>query len=224
MDQALSNFIKKNSRMPLPELKLELMKSGFSSYQIEQALKHTKAKRQSFFVYSAIFLIIIIFLVIITLIFISFIQPAEELTKIPIQKQAEEQKWIAVPSEQPAAPDKPYNEEIKQTTPEQKKIIAMPNVDIKESVSKTLDEIRAISDSNSETALEECKLYKNIDDCISLIAKNTNDPELCQQITASNIKDNCFLFFGQADEVYCTNILSSTARRSCFLLAEIENV
>ncbi|MBD3361821.1 hypothetical protein GF358_03445 [Candidatus Woesearchaeota archaeon] len=223
MDQALSEFIKKNSGMPLPELKLELMKRGFSSYQIEQALRQVRAKRQSFWIYLIVFLIIIIFFVIIGLVFVSFIRPAEELIKAPAVKESPEKEFVVVPSERPTAPEKPFVEEKDEIKEEfiEEKIESVPET---REETKSLSEIRALSNTNPSDAVGECSLLQNVDKCVSLVAKNTNNPDLCREIDDSDIRDNCFLFFGQSNEIHCADILSTAVRRSCFLLADIEEI
>ncbi len=223
MDKALLDFVKKHSKMPLPELKLELMKRGFSAYQIDQAMKKVKAKRQSFFVYFIALLIIVIFLIIIGLIFVSFIQPAEKLTKIKIEPESQEQKYMAVPSERPEAPEAPFfEEEI-----EQKEIIQKETIEefIQTTTpSKTLEEIRKISDINPAQALEECSKLENKDKCIELVAKNSNNVNACNEINDNYIKDNCFYFFGQANKQYCNNIISIDKRNECIMIAEIQEI
>ncbi|MBN1644461.1 hypothetical protein JW851_00275 [Candidatus Woesearchaeota archaeon] len=220
MDRALLDYVKKHSGMPLPELKLELMKRGFSSYQIEQALEDVRAKRRSFLISFSILLIIAIILVIVGLVFISFIRPAEELVKVPVEKQTQAQKWIAVPSERPAAPSEPYvEEEIEEKIVEKefvKKTEAIP--------SKTLEEIRELSNSNPQSALEQCSLLENSDECISLVAKNSDNANACNQIVNSDIRDNCFFFFGQSNKEYCENIVSANVRNNCFIISDIQEI
>jgi cytoskeletal protein RodZ len=216
MDKALLDYVKNHPRMPLPELKLELMKRGFSSYQIEQAIKKTKEKRNNFFVYLVFILVLAIILIIISLIFVSFIQPAEKLTKVGIESEDQEQKWIAVPSERPTAPeDDFFEEEI-----EEKEIIDAKPAEKQAIPAKTIEDIKKISDTNPTQALEQCNEVQNKDECISLVAKNTNNVELCTQITDSNTKDYCFYFFGQANNEYCENIVAFSTRNTCEMVSD----
>lgn len=216
MDKALIDFVKNHPRMPVPDLKLELMKRGFSSYQIDQAVKKVKTKRSNFFVYLIFILVLAIILIIIGLVFVSFIQPAEKLTKVEIESEDQEQKWIAVPSERPEAPEDDFFEE----ETEEKEIIDTKTTEKEIIPTKTIEDIRKISNTNPNQALEQCNELENKDECISLVAKNTNNVELCSQITDSNIKDYCFYFFGQANNEYCENIVSINTRNTCEMVSD----
>jgi hypothetical protein len=225
MDKALLDYVKKHPRMPLPELKLELMKRGFSAFQIEQAMKTTRDQRQNLLMYLIFILILAVFLIIIGLIFVSFVQPAEKLEKIQIETKTQEQEYIAVPSERPKAPETPYvEEEIKKQ--EEKEIQTDTEQEITQiqTPSKTLEEIRKISNTNPSQALEECDKLENKDECIGLVAKNSNNVDACNKINDKYIKDNCFYFFGQADKKYCNEILSIDQRNECMILADIQEI
>lgn len=218
MDQALIAYIQKHSGMPLPELKLELMKQGFSSYQIEQALITVKARRMAFFRSFVVLLVVAAVFVVIGLVFISFIRPAEEFVKIPLEQESE-QKWVALPSERPIAPEAPFEEEIEM--PQKKEEFGGQIETEKQAPSKNIEEIRRLSNAEPSVALEQCKLIEARDECISLVAKNTNTPLFCEQIENTGVRDNCFFFFGQANDGFCARIISSAVRNSCYVIAGI---
>ncbi len=224
MDPRLYSYIRKNYRKPLPELKLELMKKGLSSYQIENALDEVRAeKRKTFIRHFVILLVVIIIIAIIGLVFISFIKPAE---KFVVQTE-EKQITLDLPSEKPVT--SPF---VEDKVPDIAKDIVKPIDQIKKTVekktvlpseiTKSLEEIKEISNTRPSDALEHCSALEQKDFCISMIAKNINRPIFCDTIEDQSIKDDCFFFFGQSDKQYCEQIYSGILRDSCEQLAEIQ--
>jgi len=216
MNPKLFSFIRRNYRRPLPELKLELMKQGFSSYQIEDALEKVMAeKRRSFLRRGLILLIVLVVISLVVLVFVSFIRPAEELISPEkdvsfvlesekkqevIGEQAVEERTVIPGPEPIAGPEKaPVSEE---------------------NISPVLvSDFRLISSAN---ALRQCSNFDSPDKCLLFVAKDEYNPALCYEIESAKLKNDCFFFFGQSDISYCEQISSARLRQSCEQLGFIK--
>lgn len=216
MDPHLAALIRRNSKKPLPELKLELMKHGFSSYQIENALEELKIKDWPLIRTFAVVLVLAVVVLAIGFVFVSFVEPAEKLITreipgaeniLPLGQQetvVQETSRESVISEEAAT-----------------EIVTKPSALLIPPVTKSLEEIRELSVLQKEKALSECVAVEERDSCVSLIAKSTNDAELCGNILDIQKKDYCFYFFGQANKEFCSRILSGTLKNYCTAIAGI---
>lgn len=215
MDPHLAALIRRNSKKPLPELKLELMKRGFSSYQIEDALEEMKIKDWPLIRTFSILLVLAVVVLAIGFVFVAFIEPAEKL----IKRELPGAENILPPAEQSA------EEVISEKTPEEpavsKEAITRPSALLMPPVTKRLEEIRELSVLQKEKALSECVLIEEKDACISLVARTTNDAELCSNIADQQKKDYCFYFFGQSNREFCGRISSETLKNYCITIAGI---
>jgi len=214
MDPKLFSFIRRNYRRPLPELKLELMKQGFSSYQIEDALEKVRAgKRRVFFRWGVILLVVLVIIAITALVFIAFIRPAEELVS------SEKDVSVVLPSERQDDLVEPAVEE-QEIIPEPELIAEPEKVSVAEqNISPVLvSEFRLIS---SADALKQCSGFDNPDECLLFVAKDEYNSALCYEIGDTGLKNDCFFFFGQSDSSFCGQISSYNLRQSCEQLAFI---
>jgi len=223
MDPQLYSYIRRHYNKSLPELKLDLMKKGFSSYQIENALENVRINRKKRFLrVFLIVLFVLVFFAVIGLVFVSFIKPAEEFAVMPVQKDIN----IDLPSEKPVIPavDEEKSvilEDNKSEKLSQIKKYVVEKKEVSLESKKSLEEIKQISNTRPSEALEFCIDLEQKDLCVSLVAKNVNRPVYCENIKDQDIRDDCFFFFGQSDSRYCEQIYSGVLRNSCFSLAEI---
>lgn len=96
---------------------------------------------------------------------------------------------------------------IPRTTPQEK------------SFGETMTAIRHQAVNNSQGAINNCLKFSSQeqkDVCISQISYNTNKFNYCEQISAANIKDNCYLAFviGGNTQV-CDKIIDETNKKYC---------
>lgn len=232
MDPHLAALIRRNSKKQLPELKLELMKHGFSSYQIEDALEEMKIGNRSIIRTLAVLLVFAVVVLAIGFVFVSFIGPAEKMVAdeasvvdAPVVEVSSEQKDVLPAVSQPetqgiseGSPENVISEEIVVS----ENIVSSPHVFIP-SAEKDIEEIRKLSLTQKEKALEECSSLPEPKkgQCISLVARTTNDAELCSRIDDLQERDYCFYFFGLANKEFCSEISSATLKNYCTTLAGI---
>jgi len=223
MDPRLELFIKKNSRRPLSEIKLELMKQGFSSYQIENALEELRIKNRPLLRAFAVFLVIAVVVFAVGFVFVYVIQPAEKMITGPSQSSALPEN-IVLPSEAGVQQDSAQETEAIVVSKDKKSEIPVSSEEkpVSPAVLINLEEVRKLSLVQKEEAISKCSsLSVQKDDCFSLVAKTVSDPELCSKIAESSAKDNCFFFFGQSNNEFCSEISSSTLRNYCTAIAGI---
>jgi len=218
MDPHLAALIRRNSKKPLPELKLELMKHGFSSYQIENALEELKIKDWPLIRTFAVVLVLAVVVLAIGFVFVSFVEPAEKL----ITREIPGAENILPPLEPSAEQGKTSKETSNEPViSEETSTVTKPSALLFPPVTKTLEEIRELSVLQKEKALSECVSIEERDSCISLVAKTTNDAELCSNILDIQKKDYCFYFFGQSNKEFCSRISSETLKNYCNTIAGI---
>ena len=214
MDPHLAALIRRNSKKPLPELKLELMKRGFSSYQIENALEELKIKDWPLIRTFAVVLVLAVVVLAIGFVFVSFVEPAEKL----ISREIPGAENILPSVQQENVVQDNANEQV---ISDKTETVTTPSSLLLPPVTKSLEEIRELSVLQKEKALSECISIEERDSCISLVARSTNDAELCSNILDIQKKDYCFYFFGQANREFCDRISSSTLRNYCNTVAGI---
>jgi len=222
MDPRLESFIKRNSKMPLSEVKLELMKQGFSSYQIENALEELRIKNRPLLKAFAVFLVLAVVVFAVGFVFVYFIQPAEKLIAGPSQSSALPETIVLESEAGVQQSSAQQTEDIVVSKDEESEISLPSQSESGSPVLIDLEEVRKLSLVQKEEAISKCSyLSVQKDDCFSLVAKTVGDPELCLKVAESSAKDNCFFFFGQSNVDFCSRISSATLRNYCTAIAEI---
>lgn len=236
MDPHLAALIRRNSKKPLPELKLELMKHGFSSYQIEDALEQMKIRDWPIIRTLAILLVLAVVVLAIGFVFVSFIEPAEKMAAGEQRGEPDENEFVQGSVRemvQENVSPSGISEEAAQSVISEETVVSEESVVSENIVSsssafipfaeKDIEEIRKLSLTQKEKALSECSSLPDLkkDSCISLVARTTNDAELCSKIGDLQKRDYCFYFFGQSNKEFCSEISSATLRNYCTTLAGI---
>lgn len=78
---------------------------------------------------------------------------------------------------------------------------------------------------NSKEGLKFCNQTSRVGDCMFRVAKNTQDPGVCEKISEINKADLCYMYFvNERDYSVCEHINSPNIRRSCYSLKTLESL
>ena len=219
--EKLANYIRQQmySGQDIDSIKTYLLSYGYDSKLINDAVSLIAPKKSKKMLLITLALLVIAIITIFSLSKMLFFGSQEtEIERKPIGISAEQQ-FSEKPKPQETIPMTPINR-IEKTVerPPEKQI---ENVqDTTEPAEKTIAEIDSVIETgNEQESLSLCdslidEYRKN--SCFKKLAIKHNNPDYCQKITSTNLKDNCYFIFAFAGRKdVCQKITDTYQQLTC---------
>lgn len=254
-------FIQENVRKgySIDEIKLHLVKSGYSTSQIKDSIDYYKKHYTPMhrIVLLFVFFAILSFVLVFSL--LNRIYPVENAQQLPetagpfsalpgqnkaqVQEQPQEKSQAQVQeqdemAEIPARPKQAAAEEQqgnempaiapavaeKETGAAEKKpaetAAAAKQATLYPTPTYSIEEIKAVSRTDSERAVRLCEEHESRDACLNTVAKTSKNSNICIMIINSLQKDDCIMFFVYSGENLCSQLTSTNLKNACLLILQ----